>query len=112
MEMIQLATKKQVPVNLNGKEVIFELQLENIQYLQEKTKKPLETILVQMQQGDLNAVLMLIYSMAKDKKTGKILGEKFFKSFDQLSIITHLTPIIQELVTTELPEADGETEGK
>lgn len=112
MESINLANKKQIEVILNGKEVVFELCAKNIDYLQTKTKKPLAKILEEVKKSNITMTLQLIYSMASDKKTGKILGEKFFKDFDDVSIIKNLTPIIQKLSETELPEAKDENEKK
>lgn len=112
MESINLANKKQIEVNLNGKEVIFELCAKNIDYLQTKTKKPLTKILEEIKGNNISMTLQLIYSMASDKKTGKILGERFFKDFDDMSIIQNLSPVIQKLSETELPEAKNENEKK
>ena len=65
-----------------------------------------------MQKGDLNIILKLIYSMVSDKKSGRILGYKFFKNFDEMEIVQALQPIILELLNKDMPEAKNETEKK
>ena len=50
--------------------------------------------------------------MVSDKKTGRILGYKFFKDFDELGIIQALQPIIERLISEEMPEAKTSSEKK
>ena len=105
-EIINLSNKKVIEVVLNSKEGEFSLGLKNIDEM------PYVEMLNKMQKGDLNVVLKLIYSMATDKKTGKILGEKFFKDFDEFSILNNLTPVVQQLISEDMPEAKDDSEKK
>lgn len=111
-EIINLSNKKVIEVVLNSKEVEFSLGLKNIDHLQKTYKMPYVEMLNKMQEGDLNVVLKLIYSMATDKKTGKILGEKFFKDFNEFSILNNLTPVVQQLISEDMPEAKDDSEKK
>lgn len=112
MEIINLANRKEVEVLLNGRECVMSLALKNISHFQETNKIGLQQALVKMQQGDLEMVLKLIYSMVSDKKTGRILGAKFFKEFDELSIMEALSPVMEKLLDKEMPTAKSESEKK
>lgn len=112
MEIINLSNRKEVEVNINGTECIVSLSLKNINHFQETTKIGLQKALAKMQKGDLNIILKLIYSMVSDKKSGRILGYKFFKNFDEMEIVQALQPIILELLNKDMPEAKNETEKK
>lgn len=112
MEIINLSNRKQIEMNINGKECIMSLALKNIQHFQDSNKLGLQQALDKMQNGDITIVLNLIYSMVSDKKTGKILGAKFFKDFDEIEVIEALSPSLQALFNKEMPEAKSETEKK
>ncbi len=112
MEIINLANRKEVEVNINGKECVMSLALKNISHFQEANKIGLQQALGKMQQGDLEMILKLIYSMVSDKKTGRVLGAKFFKDFDELSIVEALSPIVTELLNNEMPTAKNNSEKK
>ena len=112
MEIINLANRKEVEVNINGKECIVSLSVKNISHFQDTNKVGLQQGLEKMQKGDLDMILKLIYSMVSDKKTGKVLGAKFFKDYDEMGIIQALSPIITELINKEMPEAKNESEKK
>lgn len=113
MEIINLATKKEVEVLLNGKECIVSFTVKNINHFQESNNKlGIQVALEKMQNGDLEMILKLIYSMVSDKKTGKVLGQKFFKDYDEMGIIQALSPVITELINKEMPEAKSESEKK
>ena len=112
MEIINLASKKEVEVNINGTECVVSLTLKNIQHFQQSNKIGLQKALDKFKNGDLNLILKLIYSMVSDKKTGRILGYKFFKDFDELGIIQALQPIIERLISEEMPEAKTTSEKK
>ena len=73
---------------------------------------PLPKVLEKIQSGDMTMVLQLIYSMTSDRKTGKILGEKFFAPYDELEIIEYLSDPIMQLVGKSIPEAKNQTEKK
>ena len=98
MEIINLANRKEVEVNINGTECVISLAVKNINHFQESSKIGLQKALDKMKKGDLNIILKLIYSMVSEKKTGRILGYKFFKDFDEVEIIKELQPIIMELL--------------
>ena len=88
------------------------LSLKNIQHFQDSNKIGLQSALEKMQQGDLEMILKLIYSMVSDKKTGRVLGAKFFKEFDELEIIEALSPVLTELLNKDMPTAKNEAEKK
>lgn len=112
MEIINLATRKEIEVNINGKECVMSLTLKNISHFQENNKIGLQQALEKMKNGDLEMILKLIYSMVSDKKTGNVLGKKFFKDFDEMGVIQSLSPVITELINKEMPEAKNESEKK
>lgn len=112
MEIINLATRKEIEVNINGKECLISLTLKNISHFQENNKTGLQQALEKMKNGDLEMILKLIYSMVSDKKTGNVLGKKFFKDFDEMGVIQSLSPVITELINKEMPEAKNESEKK
>ena len=112
MEIINLSNRKEVEVNINGNECIVSLSLKNINHFQESTKIGLTKAIDKMKKGDLNIILKLIYSMVSDKKTGRVLGYKFFKKFDEMETIEALQPIIMELLNMDMPEAKNNSEKK
>ena len=112
MEIINLSNRKEVEVNINGNECIVSLSLKNINHFKESTKIGLTKAIDKMKKGDLNIILKLIYSMVSDKKTGRVLGYKFFKKFDEMETIEALQPIIMELLNKDMPEAKNESEKK
>ena len=112
MEIVNLANRKEVEVNINGKECVLSLSLKNIQHFQDSNKYGLQEALEKIQNGDLEMILKLIYSMVSDKKTRKVLGAKFFKDYDELGIIEALSPAMMELLNKEMPEAKNTSEKK
>lgn len=112
MEIINLSNRKQIELKINGKDCIMSLSLKNIQHFQDANKIGLQKALEKMQSGDLTIILSLIYSMISDKKTGKVLGEKYFKDFDEIEIIEALSPSLEALISKEMPEAKNESEKK
>lgn len=112
MEIINLSNRKQIEMNINGKECVMSLALKNIQHFQDSNKIGLQKALEKMQEGDITIALNLIYSMISDKKTGKILGAKFFKDFDEIEVVEALSPSLQTLFNKEMPEAKNATEKK
>ena len=112
MEIINLANRREVEVNINGRECIVSLSLKNISHFQESNKIGLQKALEKMKNGDLRMILKLIYSMVSDKKTGKILGRRFFNEFDELSIVEAISPIVTELLDKDMPEAKSQSEKK
>lgn len=112
MEIINLSTRKEVEVNINGTECVVSLTLKNITHFQQSNKMGLQKALAKLQKGDLNIILKLIYSMVSDKKTGRVLGYKFFKDFDEMGVIKALQPIIEKLIREEMPEAKNASEKK
>ena len=112
MEIINLSNRKEVEVNINGTECVVSLTVKNITHFQENTKMGLQKALAKLQKGDLNIILKLIYSRVSDKKTGRVLGYKFFKDFDEMGVIKALQPIIEKLISEEMPEAKNASEKK
>lgn len=112
MEIINLANRKEVEVNINGTECVMSLALKNINHFQESNKIGLQQALEKMQKGDLEMILKLIYSMVSNKKSGKVLGAKFFKDFDELSIVESLSPVVEKLLNKDMPEAKNNSEKK
>jgi len=112
MEIINLANRKEVEICINGTECVMSLALKNINHFQESNKIGLQQALEKMQSGDLEMILKLIYSMVSNKKSGKVMGEKFFKDFDEFSILNNLTPVVQQLISEDMPEAKDDSEKK
>ena len=112
MEIINLANRKEVEVNINGKDCIMSLAVKNISHFQNNNPCGLQKALEKMEQGDLEIILKLIYSMVSDAKTKKVLGYKFFKDFDELQIIDALSPVVKELLNKDMPEAKSDSEKK
>lgn len=112
MEIINLANRKEVEVKINGRDCIMSLAMKNISHFQESNKMGLQEALEKMEQGDLEIILKLIYSMVSDAKTKKVLGSKFFKDFDELQIIEALSPVVTKLLNKDMPEAKDESEKK
>lgn len=112
MEIINLSSRKEVEVNINGTECVISLTLKNITHFQESNKIGLQKALAKLKKGDLNIALKLIYSMVSDKKTGRVLGYKFFKDYDEMGVIKALQPIIEQLISEEMPEAKNVAEKK
>lgn len=112
MEIINLSSRKEVEVNINGTECVVSLTLKNITHFQKSNKIGLQKALEKLKNGDLNTVLKLIYSMVSEKKTGRVLGYKFFKNYDELGIIKALQPIVEKVISEEMPEAKNKSEKK
>lgn len=112
MEIVNLSNRKQIELNINGKDCVMSLSLKNIQHFQDSNKCGLQKALEKMQQGDLEIILKLIYSMVSDAKTGKVLGAKFFKAFDELEIMEALSPAMEKLLNNEMPTAKNNSEKK
>ena len=112
MEIINLATRKQVEVLLNGRECVISFSVNNIEHFQNTNKISMNDAVNEMKNGNLSMILKLIYSMVSDKKTGRILGSKFFKEYDEMNIIQALSPTIMELIGEEMPKAKTENEKK
>ncbi|WP_111930467.1 hypothetical protein [Clostridium tertium] len=112
MEIINLATRKEVEVLLNGKECIVSFTVKNIRHFQETNNLGIQVALEKMENGDLEMILKLIYSMVSDKKTGRVLGQKFFKDYDDIDIIQAISPVITKVINKEMPEAKSESEKK
>lgn len=112
MEIINLSNRREIEININGKECIISLALKNIQHFQEVNKMGLQKALGKMKDGDIDVILKLIYSMTSDKKTGKVLSVKFWKDFDELSVLESLSPFVEQLLLKEMPEAKNKSEKK
>ena len=112
MEIINLSSRKEAKVNINGTECVVSLTLKNITHFQKSNKIGLQKALEKLKNGDLNTVLKLIYSMVSEKKTGRVLGYKFFKNYDELGIIKALQPIVEKVISEEMPEAKNKSEKK
>ena len=112
LEIINLANRKEVEVNINGRECVMSLALKNINHFQNNNKIGFPQALEKAEQGDLEIILKLIYSTVSDAKTKEVLGAKFFKDFDELQIIGALSPVLTELLNKDMPEAKNETEKK
>lgn len=112
MEVINLSNRKEVEVNINGTECVVSLAVKNINHFQENNKIGFQKALKKMKKGDLSTILKLIYSMVSDKKTGKVLGYKFFKDFDEMEIMKALQPVLMKLLNEDMPKAKNEAEKK
>lgn len=111
MDVINIGKRKQEEFILNDREVVMSLAVKNIQDFQDKHGS-LTKALDEMKKENIEVILHLIYSMLSDKKTGKILGKKYVEQFDELELLNSLTPLVHQIVGTELPTAKTETEKK
>ena len=103
MEVINLSKKVVKPILLNGLECICHYQRVNkIGFL-----KGLEL----MEKNEIKGVKKLVGSIVREKKTNRILGEKYFNQFNDIQIGAVFTPIIKELLPN-LPEPKEESEKK
>ena len=106
MEIINIGNRKQLEININGKECIMSLSLKNISFFQEKYKIGLSQALERIQkEEDLELILSLIQSMISDKKTGKVVSKAFWNDMDELSIVQCLSPYMKELLSKDMPSS-------
>lgn len=112
MNIINLPTKKIVEVKINEEEAIMSLSMANIDYFQKTYKTGFYKELEKAEKGDITVIYKLICSIIRSKKTGKVLGDKFFNQFDEMSILQHLQPSLIELINGNTPEAKDEDEKK
>nr|DAQ99900.1 MAG TPA: hypothetical protein [Caudoviricetes sp.] len=111
MEVINLSKKVVKPILLNGLECICVLDNTTIDYYQRVNKIGFLKGLELMEKNEIKGVKKLIGSIVREKKTGRILGEKHFNQFNDLEIVAAFTPVIKELLPN-LPEAKEESEKK
>lgn len=109
---ISLSKKKVIEVKINDKECIICLDTLAIDNFQLVNKMGLQKALEKMKAGSTNIIYKLICSMVRDKKTGYILGHKYFKDFDEFEILKFLQPSILELLNEDMPKAKSEDEKK
>ena len=64
-----------------------------------------------MEKNEIKGVKKLVGSIVREKKTNRILGEKYFNQFNDIQIGAVFTPIIKELLPN-LPEPKEESEKK
>lgn len=111
-EIIKLSNRREIELNINGRDCILSFGVKNIAHFQEQNKCGLQDALKKMQEGDIEMILKFIYSMVSDAKTKRVLGKNFFKAFDEMDIIQYLAPLAKELINKEMPEAKTKSEKK
>lgn len=115
---IQLKKKTIVPVEINGRECILTVDAESIDHFQRTNNiglfKFYERVNNQKKTGkmEITPILKLLGSMIRDAKTNKILGTTFLSQFDDMAVMQHLAPLLDEAFGDNLPEAKGESEKK
>lgn len=112
MHSIHLTKKKVVPVEINGMECVAVLDNYSIDHFQRTNRKGLLKAFEEMKNENITSIMQLIGSLIREKKTNRILGVQYFKQFDFIGVIEHLSPVIQELVPENLPEPKEEKEKK
>lgn len=110
MDIINLGNKRIAEVNINGRECVVSLAIKNIQHFQENNKMSLQKALEEMKNDNLEVILNLIYSLVSDKKSKRVLGRKFFDQFDEFQLLEALTPVLNQLLSTEMPQAKNNNE--
>lgn len=111
MEVINLSKKVIVPILLNGLECVCILDNTTIDHYQRVNKIGFLKGLELMEKNEFRGVKKLIGSIVREKKSNRILGEKYFNQFNDFEIVSVFTPIIKELLPN-LPEAKEESEKK
>lgn len=107
MEIVNIGNRKQLELNINGKECVMSLSLKNISHFQDKNKIGLAEALEKIQKDqDLEIILKLIKSMISDAKTGRVVSESFWKDLDEIAIIQALSPAMQELLEMNMPSSE------
>lgn len=109
---ITLGKRKEIDITLNDRECFMAFDTTSIDHFQDTTKMQLGKALEELQKEKISVMYKLIISMVKDKKTNKILGEKFFKNFNDFEVVNALREPLMELLMSELPEAKTEDEKK
>ena len=111
MEVINLSKKVVKPILLNGLECICVLDNTTIDHYQRVNKIGFLKDLELMEKNEIKGVKKLVGSIVREKKTNRILGEKYFNQFNDIQIGAVFTPIIKELLPN-LPEPKEESEKK
>lgn len=111
MEVINLSKKVIIPILLNGLECVCILDNTTIDHYQRVNKVGFLKGLELMEKNELRGVKKLIGSIVREKKTNRVLGEKYFNQFNDFEIVSVFTPIIKELLPN-LPEPKEESEKK
>ena len=111
MEVINLSKKVIVPIMLNGMECICVLDSTSIEHYQRNNKIGFLRGLQAIEKNEISGIRKLVGSIVREKKTNRILGEKYFKEYDPMQIVTVFTPIIKQLMPN-LPTAKNDSEKK
>lgn len=109
---ITLGKRKEIDIELNNKACFMALDTASIDYFQETTGKEFGKAIEDVQKGKIGVMYKLIISMVKDRRTNKILGEKFFSQFDDFEVVNALSQPLAELIGTEMPVAKNDDEKK
>lgn len=112
MQSIHLTKKKIVPIEINGIKCEAVLDNYSIDHFQRTNKKGLLKALNEMKKENITAIMQLLGSLVREKKTGRILGYKYFNQFDSIQVMELLTPVLMELFPGNLPTPKNETEKK
>lgn len=112
MEKIHLGKKRIVELEINGKECIAALDNYAIDHFQVTNRRGFLKAIEGVQNHNITSIIALLGSIIRDKKTNKPLGEKYFKQFDTMDIVSSLLPVITELIPDNLPQAGNKKEKK
>lgn len=115
---IHLKKKTVIPVEINDRECILTIDAETIDHFQRTHNvgmlKFYERMASQQKIGkiEVKPIIKLLGSIIRDANTNKILGTQFLSQFDDLSVIQHLSPLLNEVFSDNMPAAKGDAEKK
>ncbi len=114
---IQLRKKTVVPVEINERECYVTLDAEVIDHFQRTNNVGILQFYNRMKNSkngrmEITPILKLLGSMIKDANTNRILGTQFLSQFDDMDVLTHLAPLLEDVMSDNLPEAKTDDEKK
>lgn len=115
---IHLKKKTVIPVEINNRECILTIDAETIDHFQRTNNvgmlKFYERMANQQKNGkiEVKPIIKLLGSIIRDANTNKILGTQFLSQFDDFSILQHLSPLLSEVFSDNMPMAKDESEKK
>lgn len=112
MKPIYLKKKKVVLVDINNKKCVAALDDLAIDNFQRTNKMGFLNAMKKAEEGDVLVIKRLLASLIRDKKSGQPLGMAYFNQFDNVEVLTYLSPILEELFPDNLPKAKNEDEKK
>lgn len=115
---IHLKKKTVIPVEINDRECILTIDAETIDHFQRTNNVGMLKFYGRMANQQKNGkievkpIIKLLGSIIRDANTNKILGTQFLSQFDDFSILQHLSPLLSEVFSDNMPMAKDESEKK